>query len=358
MVNKNVPVLKASLSGLPVAIKSDSEQIAVNTNVKLQARFYNATNLTWEPLIEKCNFGLQLRCQTTAPQDVSLSVTAKERIELNFTQYLYNELVHSDLLETLKPPPPPPPAPPSSPPGKRLTVQPLVQENQSRMSENIMEYAGLQVYNLTGITVTASYGKATVSLEQAQKAPVRQPLRDSKKKKRRQGLLRVEFEGFPAKESISLEGSRVSRISLEEDSLASIADLSGSGLFGVDPAPQVYASVSDFESGKLITLYSQVVFENCTGLQLSVSVKDRERSTEILLSGKEGADGRLGGVPPYFLGSGRRPIVSVALNAKKALPTMLSLELNNLKAPNTFTVRNQRFVLNGRVDFDKNLGIT
>ena len=220
-----------------------------------------------------------------------------------------------------------------------------------------IDCAGLQVYNLTGITVTASYGKATVSLEQAQKAPVRQPLRDSKK--RRQGLLRVEFEGFPAKESISLEGSRVSRISLEEDSLATIADLSGGGgLFGVDPAPQVYASVSDFEGGKLITLYSQVVFENCTGLQLSVSVKDRERSTEILLSGKEGADGRLGGVPPHFLGSGHRPIVSVALNAKKAPPTVLSLELNNLKPQTSFAVRNQRFVLNGRVDFDKNLGIT
>lgn len=355
MMNKNVPILKANLSCLTVAIKGDTEQIAVSTNVKLQARLYNTTNSAWEPLVERCNFGVQLKCQTSAPRDVSLTIAAKERIELNFTQYLYSELAHGDLLESLKPPPLPQLSQQQQ--TKRGIPQPSMQE-QNRMSENIMEYAGLQVYNLTGVTVTASYGKATVSLEQAQRAPVRQPLRDSKK--RRQGLLRVEFEGFPAKESISLEGSRVSRISLDEDSALVQAyddDGSGGGLFGVDPAPQIHANVSDFEGGKLVTLYSPVVFENCTVLQLCVSVKDRERSAEILLSGKDGADGRLGGVPPHFLGSGRRPIVSVALNAKKAPPTVLSLELNNLKPQSTFSVRNQRFVLNGRVDLDKNLGI-
>lgn len=351
MVNKNVPILKAKLSGLTTAIKSDTEQISVNTGIKLKARFYNSTNLTWEPLVEKCNFSIQLKCQTTAPKDVSLAVTAKERIELNFTQYIYNELVYNDFLETLKPPQLQSP----SQQVKRSIPQPLVQE-QNRMSENIMEYAGLQVYNLTGVTVTASYGKATVSLEQAQRAPVRQPLRDAKK--RRQGFLRVEFEGFPVKESISLEGSRVSKISLDDDALAPITDLSGLGLFSAGPVPQVHANVSDFEGGKLVTLYSPVVFENCSVLQLIVSIKDRERSTEILLSGRDGADGRLGGVPPYFLGGGHRPIVSVALSSKKAPPTVLSLELNNLKSQTSFTVRNQKFVLNGRVDFDKNLGIT
>ena len=86
---------------------------------------------------------------------------------------------------------------------------------------------------------------------------------------------------------------------------------------------------------------------------------DRDHSAEIHLSGKEGSDSRLGGVPPSFLGYGLRPIVALSANAKKASFMTLPLELNNLRHQKAFFfARTQRSVLAVRIECDQTLGVT